>query len=142
MDYHLVKPDKLYLRRQVDNDTLLLFYKGNIGIGVNVDDHMDGSDNTITFILHQGCIWMIAYRRKITLDDIGYDETRYINAYADYEIKQKQNKWVQCLFKLPGNHLDHIYSHLNDNNGRLQWSDKGIHKVEVVLTDDKNSKAG
>ncbi len=121
-------------------DTLIRNITGNIGIGINVDDYMDGSDNTISFYtakLYKDDI----LQGQITLDDIGYDETRYINAYTDYHIKKDQHKWVQRFFKLPGNHLDHIYSHLNDNNGWFPVAETGTNKIEIILTDDKDNQS-
>ena len=108
------------------------------GIGINVDDHMDGSDNTIAF--YTAKLYMDdSLQAQITLDNIGYDETRYINAYADYKTKELKHKWIQCLFKVPGNHLDGIFGHLNNNNGRLDLNDKKTHKVSIILTDDKGN---
>ncbi len=110
------------------------------GVGVNVDDYMDGSDNTIAF--YTARLYMDdSLQSQITLDNIGYDETRYINAYADYKTKELKHKWIQCLFKLPGNHLDDIFSDLNNNNGRLDLNDKKTHKVSIVLTDDKGNSS-
>ena len=137
--YELGKPDK-NPEGLVNNDTLVFSVCGNIGIGVNVDDYMDGSDNTIAFYTMK--LYMDdSLQAQVTLDDIGYDETRYINAYADYKIKQQQNKWVQDLFKLPGNHLDRIYSHLNSNNGWLPCCDTSLHKTEIIITDDKGNQS-
>ena len=111
---------------------------GRIGVGLNVDDYMDGSDNTIAFYTAQ--VYMDdALQSEITLDDIGYDETRYINAYADYKIKETQHKWVQCFFQLPGNHLDGIFHNLNGDKGRLNLTDDKVHKVVIKLTDDRGN---
>ena len=119
----------------VKQDTLILNEQGNVGIGVNVDDHMDGSDNTIAFYKAR-LFFDDSLQAEIILDDIGYDETRYINAYADYKLKQMDNKWVQCFFKLPGNHLDKIYSYLNGKQGRLLWEDGAAHKINIQIADD------
>ncbi len=108
------------------------------GIGINTDDFMEGSDNTLAPCTYK---WFLddTLQGKIFLDDIGYDETRYINAYADYNIHERKHKWEQCLFQLPGNHLDHIYTRLNPHKGRLQLPDGSIHKVEIQITDDREN---
>jgi hypothetical protein len=109
------------------------------GIGVNVDDYMNGSDNTIAYYTMQ--LYMDdALQTEIKLDDIGYDETRYINAFADYKTKWQKGRWVQYLFKLPGNRLDRIYPTLNSLNGALNIADKQLHKIRVEITDDKGNK--
>jgi hypothetical protein len=110
------------------------------GIGVNVDDFMEGSDNTITFYTAQ--LYMDdSLQAMITLDDIGYDVSRYVNAYADYRTKKIKHKWVQCLFQLPGNRLNGIFSNLNSNKGRLDLTDGNVHKIRIVLTDDKDNES-
>ena len=126
---------------KVNNDTVdVQFINGSIGIGVNVDDYMDGSDNTIAFY-NAKMLMDDTLQAEITLDNIGYDETRYINAYADYPSKEKDNKWVQCFFKLPGNHLDAVYTYLNAQNGNLRIRDSRPHKIDVIFTDDRGNKS-
>ncbi len=112
--------------------------EGMTGIGVNVDDYMEGSDNTIAFY-DARLLVDDSLQAEVVLDDIGYDETRYINAYADYKTKQLQHKWVQCLFQLPGNHLDRIFRHLNPNRGWLELTAGKVHQVKIILTDDKGN---
>ena len=126
---------------KVNNDTVdVQFINGSIGIGVNVDDYMDGSDNTIAFY-NAKMLMDDTLQAEITLDNIGYDETRYINAYADYPSKEKDNKWVQCFFKLPGNHLDAVYTFLIAQNGNLRIRDSRPHKIDVIFTDDRGNKS-
>ena len=124
---------------QVIRDTV--FVPASVtGVGINADDYMDGSENTITFYT-AGLYMDDSIQCTVTLDDIGYDVSRYVNAYADYHTKQLKHKWVQCLFQLPGNRLDGIFSDLNSNKGRLDLTDGNVHKVRVRLTDDKGNES-
>ena len=108
------------------------------GIGLNMDDFMNGSDNTIAFLTAK--LYMDDnLQTMIRLDDIGYDETRYINAYADYKTKELKHKWIQCFFKLPGNHLDSIYPYLNTNMGGLNIADEQLHQLKIIVKDDRNN---
>lgn len=121
----------------ITSDTIAIS-AGIWGVGINVDDHMDGSDNTITF--YTAKLYMDdSMQSQVTLDNIGYEETRYINAYADYKTKQLNHKWVQCLFQQPGNKLDVIFSKLNNDKGRLNTGDNKVHKVSIVLTDNNGN---
>jgi hypothetical protein len=121
-------------------DTLFVLPGKRIGIGINVDDYMDGSTNTIAF--YTGRLFFDdSIQCQITLDDIGYDETRYVNAYTDYTMRQDEQKWIQCFFRLRGNRLAHVYSSLNSTDGWLIWQDQRVHKVKVELTDDKGNIA-
>lgn len=108
------------------------------GIGLNVYDYMNGSHNTIAF--YSAKVYMDgALQFEVALDNIGYDETRYVNAYADYKTKVQKDKWVQCFFQLPNNRLNSIYRHLNDKRGALAITDGQPHKVRIIMTDDKNN---
>jgi len=110
----------------------------NVGMGINTDDYMDGSDNTITF--YTAALYMDdSIQAEVRLDDIGYDETRYINAYVDYKSREQKKIWLQLLFRLSGNNLAHIYEQLNDPayRGSLHFQDKKTHKIKIEITDDK-----
>ena len=114
------------------NDTLLVY--DNTGLGLEVNDYMNGSDNTLAFYTAE---WLVddVLQGRIRLDNIGYEETRYLHAYADYKTKELRNTWIQCLFRLPGNALGHIYEELNQDNGQIIMPDNEVHKVAIKLTD-------
>lgn len=105
-----------------------------VGIGVNVNDYMNESTNTLNF--YTASLYMDgAIQCRIVLDDIGYDVTRYLHAYADHKIKKETGNWVQQFFLLPGNHLKHLYHELNKNNGALNIEDGAPHLVNIQMTD-------
>lgn len=133
--YKPVQTDKKELT--VNKDTVQV-PAGMLGIGINVDDYMDGSDNTITF--YTARLYMDdSLQSMVTLDDIGYDVSRYVNAYTDYRTKQLKHKWVQLLFQQPGNELSNIYTRLNANRGKVDLTDMKPHKIGVELTDDRGN---
>lgn len=113
---------------------------GQVGVGINTDDYMDGSDNTLAFYTAQLSLDN-SPQVQVTLDDIGYDESRYVHAYADYKARELNHKWVQCLFQLPGNRLGSIFSNMNSNNGRIDVSDGRAHRLAIEVTDDKGNIA-
>ena len=111
----------------------------NVGIGLNANDFMNGSTNTLAF--YTAALYMDdVLQCAVRLDDIGYDETRYVNAYADYSTRNLTGQWIQCLFQLPGNHLDRIYK-VNSMRGGLNLRDTAVHKVRIALTDDNDNKS-
>lgn len=120
-------------------DTLVL-PETAFGIGIEANDYMDGSDNTLAFYTALFSIDGIP-QAKVTLDDIGYDETRYVNAYADYRTHELTHKWIQCLFEVPGNRLDHIYSELNNSRGKFNFTTGSVHKIMIEITDDRGNKS-
>jgi len=104
------------------------------GIGLVMDDYMNGSDNTLAIYSAE---WYMdnVLQGRITLDDIGYDATRYLHAYADYSTKETGGPWIQCLFQLPGNKLNQIYSSLNDAAGFIHPGDQQYHQIRILVRD-------
>jgi hypothetical protein len=107
------------------------------GIGIHVNDYMDGSENTLNFFNAQLYV-NDKLLTEITLDDIGYDVTRYMHAYADYKTKEQKDKWIQCLFRLKGNQLDPIYN-IRPGEGAIDIPDGGQATVKINLTDNSGN---
>jgi hypothetical protein len=117
------------------------------GIGLEVNDFMEGSDNTLAHYKADVFVNDVPFY-SVVLDNIGYEETRYVNAYADYQIHKKDGYWVQCLFQLPGNHLNSIYSDILHNNGYLRVPSNHSdiqpalpYHIKIILTDDLGNTA-
>ena len=110
------------------------------GIALQIDDYMNGSTNTLAI---QQISWTLDGdpQGTIILDDIGYEETRYLNAYADYKTHFKKGYWLQCLFRLPENGLGKLYHDLLTENGMVMLPDDGPHKLEITLTDNSGNTA-
>ena len=111
--------------------------RNNIGVAICVNDYMNGSANTLNFYEAK---WFLddVLQGIITLDDIGYEETRYLHAFADYKSLKQKGKWFQCLFKMKGNRLG-IYDEMNANNGVMNLI-SGEQDVKIELTDASNNK--
>ena len=67
------------------------------------------------------------------LDNIGYEETRYLNAHIDYKVKKGGGPYYQLLFSLPGNQLD-IYHDLK-GDGTIDLGDGAVHEVKLLVKD-------
>lgn len=117
----------------VSGDTVVV-HTDKLGIALNIDDFMDGSTNTLNFYTAN---WYFDQEIQggIMLDDIGYDETRYLHAYVDYKLKKQNGNWYQLLFELPGNKLDNIYRRLNKERGGMMLEDTAVHFVRVEILD-------
>lgn len=115
------------------------------GIAINVDDYMNGSDNTLTY--YTATLYMNdAQLLNIRLDDIGYDETRYLHAFVDYRLKKLKNAWYQCLFQIEGNELYRIYEYTTHyrrtaEKGKLSFANNSGKHVRVELTDASGNKS-
>lgn len=107
------------------------------GLGIHANDFMNGSSNTLNFYtaaLYANNEQLL----NIRLDDIGYDVTRYLHAYVDYKARKQTSKWIQLLFQLKGNKLDHIYEYpgdLKSNRGNIHFTKKAMVPVRIELTD-------
>jgi len=125
--YKLVKKGTVYTVQEP-----VIFEGAKAGIAISVNDFMNDSRNTLNFYK---AVWYLddSIQGKITLDDIGYDVTRYVNAYADYKTKTIKNDWYQCMFQMPGNRLS-VYENLNKEKGGLLLTE-GVHTVKIELTD-------
>ena len=103
-----------------------------VGLGVSALDRQSNSMNPNG--VYEG---LVMEQGKIDcgfqLDNIGYDETRYLNAHIDYKMKKSGGPYVQLLFALPGNALE-IYHNVN-GNGIIDLSDKQPHPLTIRVTD-------
>lgn len=106
-------------------------------IGLHVNDYMDGSDNTLNFYNAQLYV-NDKLLTEITLDDISYDVTRYMHAYADYKTKEQKDKWIQCLFRLRGNELGTIYN-IQPGEGTIDVADGEEAAIKIDLTDNSGN---
>lgn len=72
------------------------------------------------------------------LNNIGYDETRYMNAIGDYRTKMGQGFWLQLLHKLPNDQLA-VYVAGSKKNGIVDVSDGQPHKIIIRTYDVKGN---
>ena len=68
-----------------------------------------------------------------TMDEISFDETRYINAHLDYPEREQKKSYYNRCFRLPGNQLS-IYE-ANEYNGVINVLDAKSTKVKYTVTD-------
>jgi len=67
------------------------------------------------------------------LNNISYDETRYLNAHIDYRLKATKGPYVQHLSQLPG-YVNGIYKPIN-GDGVISIPDNIIHQVKALVKD-------
>lgn len=103
-----------------------------VGFGISAIDHENNTHNTYGVyeeILYDDDRPVIGFR----LDDIGYEETRYVNAHVDYKTRREAGRYYELLFSLPGNRLD-IY-HDFSGNGTVDLSDGKVHAIKILVKD-------
>lgn len=105
-----------------------------VNIGVAVNDFMNNSTNTLSFYTAK---WFVndSLCGTLTLDDIGYDETRYMNACADYKLQKETGTWFNSLFLLPNNQLNKIYKLQQNERGKIRLAENEVTAVRILLSD-------
>lgn len=114
-------------------DTVIVLYDA-VNMGVAVHDFMNNSTNTLSFYTAK---WYAndTLIGTITLDDIGYDETRYVNACADYKLQKESGIWFNSLFLLPNNQLKKLYTFEAKGNGKIQLPKESLTTIRIELKD-------
>ncbi len=76
---------------------------------------------------------------RFTMDEISFDETRYINAHLDYPEREQKKSYFNRCFRLPGNDLS-IYE-TNEYNGVINVSDTKAIKIKYLVTDMNENRS-
>jgi hypothetical protein len=73
------------------------------------------------------------------LDNISYDETRFLNAHIDYKLKTAGGPYVQHLSQLPG-HYPSVYKQVS-GDGAINLEDDSVHQIKMEVTDANGNTA-
>lgn len=125
-------PVKLVNGQYVTTQPVVKIRASEVGVAVQAIDRMSNSANAngiYEVVLLDNDVPSIGFQ----LDDIGYDETRYLNAHIDYKVKKGGGPYLQLVFALPGNKLD-VYHDLK-GDGILNLSDGAVHQVKLLVKD-------
>ncbi len=126
--YHLVRDQGIYT---VPWGTRLEA-EGDIRMGVEVFDYLDGSSNRCgIYTLEVYANEQLTFSQ--VMDEFSFAETRYVNAHTDYGERMTSGKKVHRLHRLPNDKL-RIYGPLV-NDGILDVSQGKTYAVRVVATD-------
>ena len=68
------------------------------------------------------------------MDNISYDETRYLNAHIDYKMRSHGGPFLQHLSKLPG-YNNGIYTSASGNDGVIETTDSSGHEIRIAVSD-------
>lgn len=67
------------------------------------------------------------------IDNIGYDETRYLNAHIDYKVRSGGGPWLEQLSRMPG-YPQGVYRDFG-SDGVIRLTDTATHQVRVDVKD-------
>lgn len=109
---------------------------GKIGIGIEINDFLNGSRNkcgiyALDLIINNDTI----YSHEI--NNISFNETGYIKSHIDYKQKINSKKSIQKTFIAPNNNLS-IYKK-RINNGIYDFNTDSIYSIKIVTKDAYNN---
>lgn len=114
----------------VDNQTIKAF--GNVGFAIETNDFTDLSSNKCGVY----SLELTDNEKRVfyfEMNDISFDETRYINSHMDYILNETKNKKIHKSFLEPNNQLN-IYKDLV-NNGIINFSSDSTHSMKYIVKD-------
>ena len=104
----------------------------SVGIEVRTFDQLDGANNRNgVFSIEMLVDSQIVYR--FAVDELSFDEKRFINAHANYADKACCNTWWQRMYQLPGNRLRNVDARINQ--GIIALDSGEIAEVLVIVND-------
>ena len=110
---------------------------GKIGFGIQAEDYFNGTGLKCgIYSATLFCDGKEIFGFK--MNNLSFHDARYANTQADFEEHLKSNRWVERLFKLPGNQLDIYFP--GNNNGILDLEDGKGHEFEIAVSDAFNNK--
>jgi hypothetical protein len=112
--------------------SLITTASNKISFGITAYDRYTGSSNRNG--IYEGVIYEDDQPLAgFQLDNISYDETRYVNANIDYKLRSSGGSFVQHLSKLSGYNTG-VYKEMN-GDGVIHLTDTAVHAVTIVIKD-------
>lgn len=109
-----------------------------LSLGITAEDK--SSNSPFKFGIFQAELWMDdSLLHAFRLDDISYDDTRYVNACIDYSKYYREKVYVQHLSTLPGNRLN-IFSEAG-GTGVIILADTLPHEIAINVKDVNGNAA-
>jgi murein DD-endopeptidase MepM/ murein hydrolase activator NlpD len=116
--------------------TVVPVSSGRISFAITAYDTHTGSTN-LNGIYHASIYDNGRLLTSFVMDNISYNETRYINAHIDYKTKATAGPYLQHLSVLPG-YVNSIYSKTG-GDGVIDVSDSSIHQIRIIVKDTYNN---
>jgi hypothetical protein len=119
--------------KYVANPALITVGSPLISFAVGAFDTHTGSSNlngifeSILYVDEQAVV-------GFQMDNISYNDTRYLNAHIDYRTRSAGGPWLQQLFDLPG-YINSIYRNLKSSGGVIDVSDGAVHSIRIEVKD-------
>jgi len=126
--YTLKKVNGIY----ITTPSLVMAHSDRISFGITATDRFNGSANRngiYETVLYQDEKPIIGFQ----MDNISYDETRYLNAHIDYTHKSNAGRYIQHISKLPG--FNNSLYKTTPGNGVIDLDTGIIYKIKLEVKD-------
>jgi len=131
-------PLKFENNEYIVNDGEIIKASGNIGFSVEGYDYLNISRNRCGINSLEMYVNGELYFHFLT-DEFGFHESRYINAFIDYDLKMEKKKKAQKLFLEPNTSLS-MYKYIF-NDGIIIPQHNDTLSIEIFLKDVNNNIA-
>jgi murein DD-endopeptidase MepM/ murein hydrolase activator NlpD len=112
-------------------DTLIETGSAKISFGISAEDVVNAS--SFRFGIYSAELWVDSIRQiSFSLDEMNYEDSRYMNASIDYKKRITDGSLIQHLSRLPGNKLS-IFDSISD--GIVSLQDTIPHNIMIVAKD-------
>jgi len=111
---------------------------GLAGFGIKAFDLLNNSTNKCAVYSIELKIDTITLY-KYVMDEVSFNESRYVNSHIDYETYMRENVYFERAFILPNDKLS-AYKNIV-NRGLYNFNDNEVHKVQIIVTDVHDNKS-
>lgn len=102
-----------------------------VSFGISAEDKLNAT--SFKYGIYEAALFADdSLQSEFRLDDISYDDTRYVNGSIDYKTKVSGGPYIQHLSRLPGNYST-IFSNAGD--GKIALTDTAVHNAEIAVKD-------
>lgn len=117
-------------------ENIIPVHTGKISFGISANDKQSGSNNPNG--IYEAIIYLDGLPLSaFELDNISYDETRYVNANIDYKTRAAGGPYIEHLSRLPG-YPQGVYKDIN-GDGVIELTDTNIHQIKIEVKDTKEN---
>jgi len=124
--------------RYVPSTPLIVTNTDKVSFAISAFDRYSGSANPNG--IYEAMIYFDGMPMSgFQLDDINYDETRFMNAHIDHKLKIGGGPYVEHLSRLPG-HPKMVYKDFG-SDGVIYLEDDSVHQVKIEVKDAYGNKS-
>ncbi len=117
-------------------ENLITVNTDKVSFGITANDKVSGSTNPNG--IYEAIIFMDEKPLSaFQLNNISYDETRYLNAHIDYKTRAAGGSYIEHLSRLPG-YPEGVYKDIN-GDGVIELTDDNIHQIKVIVKDPRGN---